>query len=58
MTDALKGAVIALLNSVFVCLQAFDVPISSDQQAAVGGLANAVLLVYMLGAHRKTKSTV
>lgn len=54
MTDALKGALIALANAAMAMLQEFGVPLTDGQQAAIIGLVNAVLLVYMLAQHKKS----
>lgn len=51
MTDALRGAIIAAVNAVFVCLQAFQVPLTNEQQAAIGAAINAVLVVWLVWRH-------
>lgn len=57
MTDALRGAVVAALNAVLVCLQAFAVNVTDDQQVAITGAVNALLVVWLIWRH-KTKPAI
>lgn len=61
MTNATKANVIALVNAVILCLQTFDVPITNAQQAAIGGVVNAVLVAWIgmtyKDSHKRVKTT-
>jgi hypothetical protein len=47
MTNATKANIIAIVNAIILCLQVFGVPINNAQQAAIGGLVNAVLIAWI-----------
>lgn len=53
MTNALRGAIAALVNAVGGTLIAFHVALSDAQLASIGAVVNAVLIVYMLARHAK-----
>jgi hypothetical protein len=53
VTNALRGAIIALVNAIGTLLIAFHVALTTDQLAALGTVANCALLVWMLARHAK-----
>lgn len=55
MTNATKANVIALVNAAMLCLQAFGVPLTNEQQAAIGGLVNATLVAWIGMTYRASK---
>jgi hypothetical protein len=52
MTDALRGALVALVNTVGAMLVAFHVVLSDAQIASVGGFVNAAGVVWLVYRHR------
>lgn len=54
MSNALRGAIVALVNAVGAMLIAFHVALTDAQLASVGTVVNLGLLVYMLARHAKT----
>lgn len=57
MTIELKAALVAFINAMILCLQTFGVPMSNAQQAAIGGVVNTGLAVWMLVKHRRVKKS-
>lgn len=55
MTDALRAAVVALVNAAGALLIAFNVVLTTEQLAAVGAFVNVLLVVVALARHQKTK---
>jgi hypothetical protein len=55
MTNATKANIIALVNATILCLQTFGVPINNAQQAAIGGLVNAALVVWIGLTYKSSK---
>jgi len=55
MTNATKANIIALVNAIILCLQVFGVPINNAQQAAIGGLVNAALVVWIGLTYKASK---
>ena len=55
MTDALRGAVVAAVNALGAMLIAFHVMLTTDQLASVGTFVNAVLGIWLLARHQKSK---
>jgi len=53
MTDALSAAIAAACNALLGCLIAFNVALTSDQQAAIVSFVNALLFVWFVARHRK-----
>jgi len=53
VTDALRGAIVAAVNAILACLIAFNVALTSDQQAALAAAVNAALAVWLIARHRQ-----
>lgn len=53
MTDALRGAIVALVNAAGAMLIAFHVALSDAQLAAIGGFVNACCIVWLIARHKK-----
>jgi hypothetical protein len=58
MTNATKANVIALVNAFLLCLQAFGVPLTNEQQAAIGALVNAALVTWIGVTYKDSKARV
>jgi hypothetical protein len=58
MTNATKAHVIALLNAFLLCLTAFGVPLTSEQQAAIGALVNAALVTWIGTTYKNSKARI
>ena|GEM_PF-3622856 len=58
MTNATKANIIAFANAVILCLQAFGVPINNAQQAAIGAVVNAGLVVWIGLTYQSSKLRV
>lgn len=56
MTDALRGAIVALVNAGGAMLIAFHVALTDAQLAAVGAFVNAVMVVWLLARHKQAKA--
>jgi hypothetical protein len=56
MTNATKANIIALVNAIILCLQVFGVPINNAQQAAIGAVINAALVVWIGLTYKSSKA--
>lgn len=54
MTDALRGAIVALVNAAGALVIAFHVALTDTQLAAISALVNAMLVVWLLARHKQT----
>lgn len=57
MTNALRGALVALVNAVGAMLIAFHVALTDAQLASIGLVIDLVLVVYMLARHSQVTTT-
>lgn len=57
MTDATKGAVIALVNTLLLLLAAFNVPVTDKQTVAIGAFVNAALTVWVVATRKAPAPT-
>jgi hypothetical protein len=55
ITNATKANIIALVNAIILCLQAFGVPINNAQQAAIGAVVNAALVTWIGLTYKSSK---
>jgi hypothetical protein len=58
MTNATKAHVVAVVNAFLLCLTAFGVPLTSEQQAAIGALVNAALVAWVGATYKNSKARI